>query len=177
MTSMTAEIASFDSIIPPSTHCSAGMSCGGVRSKSARGAISAMLTRPAPPFLTVPGPFYRTALTMGSGQCSAAIDWRPVGLCINLWIACADTPFWLWATWGADCGQRPNYPRRTHSSCENSVHLMCTEESLARGKASAAARRVDRRAGPVWITGRPDWLAKTGPLDRLDLVRRLPAAG
>src|SRR5262252_6132554 len=45
MTSRTSAIASFDSIMPPSTHCSAAMSCGGVRSKSSRGASSATLTR------------------------------------------------------------------------------------------------------------------------------------
>src|SRR6266702_2556968 len=45
MTSRTSAIASLDSIMPPSTHCSAAMSCGGVRSKSSRGASSATLTR------------------------------------------------------------------------------------------------------------------------------------
>jgi hypothetical protein len=38
-------MASFESSIPPSTHCSAATSCGGVRSKSSfLGAISATLT-------------------------------------------------------------------------------------------------------------------------------------
>src|SRR5215471_20421268 len=44
MTSRTSAIASLDNIMPPSTHCSAAMSCGGVRSKSSRGASSATLT-------------------------------------------------------------------------------------------------------------------------------------
>ena len=39
-------MASLESSIPPSTHCSAATSCGGVRSKSSfLGAISATLTR------------------------------------------------------------------------------------------------------------------------------------
>src|SRR5579875_475214 len=43
-------MASLDSSMPPSTHCSAAMSCGGVRSKSPPlGAISVTLTCPPPP--------------------------------------------------------------------------------------------------------------------------------
>src|SRR5215475_13117627 len=64
MTSRTSEMASLDSNIPPSTHCSAGMSFGGVRSKSSRGAISATLTRLHPLFGPVQEPLYRTALTI-----------------------------------------------------------------------------------------------------------------
>src|SRR5215469_1081320 len=55
MTSRTSEMASFDSIMPPSTHCSAARSCGGVRSNSSpRGMISAPLTRGPSPALIRP---------------------------------------------------------------------------------------------------------------------------
>src|SRR5215469_10420556 len=47
---MTSEMASLDISIPPSTHCSAARSCGGVRSNSPpRGASSATLIRPTSP--------------------------------------------------------------------------------------------------------------------------------
>src|SRR5215470_10689485 len=86
MTSRTSAIASLDNIMPPSTHCSAAMSCGGVRSKSSRGASSATLTRLHPlvaqardqPLRTIErgctgrleqtpsAPFYRMVLTVFS---------------------------------------------------------------------------------------------------------------
>src|ERR1022692_3421832 len=60
MVSMTSEIASLDISIPPRTHCSAAMSCGGVRSNpSPRGAISATLTPTILPLGPCPSRSYR----------------------------------------------------------------------------------------------------------------------
>src|SRR3954447_7998177 len=56
MTSTTSAMASFDSIMAPSTDCSAGMSCGGVRSNSGappdaalRGSSTNVMRRRTPP--------------------------------------------------------------------------------------------------------------------------------
>src|ERR1700684_1812034 len=107
MTSMTSEMASLDSSIPPSTHCSAATSCGGVRSNSPpRGAISATLTR-----LHLLGCTSRGLARGGDGSVLAdEYDSLPalapvsqLIVCTALWTVCEDTPAALCTAWGLRC--------------------------------------------------------------------------
>src|ERR1700679_3986439 len=102
--SMTSEMAALDSSIPPSTHCSAATSCGGVRSNSPpRGAISATLNPAAPPGWTSRGPARRddgSVLTDGYDSLPATLCRRQLMVCTALWTVCEDTPLTLCTAWG-----------------------------------------------------------------------------
>src|SRR6266567_5085218 len=99
-------MASLESSIPPSTHCSAATSCGGVRSKSpSLGAISVTLTRPLLPRPGNPGvnALLRTPISVladGSDILLARRDRYQPTQWTALWITCADTPGRLCAPWG-----------------------------------------------------------------------------
>src|ERR1700749_760637 len=115
MTSMTSEMASLDSSIPPSTHCSAATSCGGVRSNSSpRGAISATLTwLHLLGFVCAGGARAGdgSVLTHGYDSLPAVARGRQLLVCTALWTVCEDTPLALCTAWGAAC---ENSPRPGH---------------------------------------------------------------
>src|ERR1700722_11852395 len=126
MVSITSEIASLDSSIPPRTHCSAATSWGGVRSKlSPRGAISATLTGYHLPWIRAP---LAAADTVASPCCSREVrqfggapQRRPIIVCTGLWTACADTPPALCAAWGYSWGRRCR-PPPAHRHCLQLCH-------------------------------------------------------
>src|ERR1022692_1323596 len=119
ITSSTSEIASFDSSIPPSTHCSAAMSCGGVRSNPpSLGAISVTLTKCHLPLAGEHSrggprgrshPFYRMARTVSRQRvpASSRAVHRPVdSLCRHAADAVRSLGIPLWKWLGNTFGHR-----------------------------------------------------------------------
>src|SRR5215813_10810975 len=132
--------------MPPRTHCSAAISCGGVRSKSSRGASSATLTEPHPlrcPDLCRPppdppsrlvtaapsAPFYRMALTVfceGESASNHAVHRTVDSLCRHAARAVRDLGVRLWTKPGLRAeiaaGQPklspPAVRRRKSASCD-----------------------------------------------------------
>src|ERR1700747_3571062 len=125
-------MASLESSIPPSAHCSAATSCGGVRSKSSfLGAISATLTRSPFPF---DSPCCRQAalericcglppfLADGSDILAVRHAGHQVTQWTGVWTKCADTPTTLCAAWGQNCGNdHPTHNSRVVNR-ENAIH-------------------------------------------------------
>src|ERR1700735_2688555 len=132
MTSMTSEMASLDSSIPPSTHCSAATSCGGVRSNSPpRGTISATLTRLH--LLAV----RRAGLARGGDGSVLADEYdslpalapvRQLIVCTALWTVCEDTPAALCTAWGRRCDNRPADDWFKLLTCNNDARALCVEQ-------------------------------------------------
>src|SRR5258708_40043848 len=76
---------------------------------------------------------------------SATAGPRPIVLCTDLWVACADTPCRLCATWGSRCGNHQVCAPATPSTCTNTVHQVWAEESQPLGKPRSAARVIHTR--------------------------------
>src|SRR5262249_34838104 len=111
MTSITSEMASLDSNMPPRTHCSAATSCGGIRSNSSpRCVTSARLTgRHLPLKLQACNPFVRHRLTKGLLHPGGARHRRPTRSCGQ---PGEGRPANLCAPWGLLCGSAVDIPQR-----------------------------------------------------------------
>src|SRR5215472_4925186 len=128
-------MASFESSIPPSTHCSAATSCGGVRSKSSfRGAISATLTRFPLPVRVAPLPtsgartyllWPYTVVADGTDILPARHAGHQVTQWTGMWTKCADTPAKLCAAWGQNCGDDHHGHSHMAVSRDDVIHRLC----------------------------------------------------
>src|SRR5262245_30536032 len=124
-------MASWDSSMPPSTHCSAAMSCGGARSNSGScGGNSATLTLPTPCRLRAPARMraphmYGAGLTVlprrGTGA-KRTVDHLVDGLC--------NTPGGVCTSWGHPGDNRVRDRTKSGLTCENFVHH-CGEKKVA----------------------------------------------
>src|SRR5215831_5530104 len=151
-------MASFDSSIPPRTHCSAARSCGGVRSKSPSGeAISVTLTRSPPP-TDRPTPVARTrtnSVVVGGYdslvpprrdvQCRCA---QPCGHSVQTRrLPCAQAED-RHGDMALRCGPA------TVATCLYAVHGLCAEKISAVSPSTPAAK-LSTVAGPVLAAARP----------------------
>src|SRR5690349_3479475 len=121
--------------MPPSTHCSAETSCGGVRSKASYGwagaGISATLTARPPPRLrcaTAAG----TARPAGGGVWTRVPTARQTRLCARLWMACVNALTSLCTCRGGGCGHPAGSRPDALLTCDDAVTRLCTHIRPAR---------------------------------------------
>src|SRR5450755_3080004 len=169
MVSITSEIASLDSSIPPRTHCSAATSWGGVRSKlSPRGAISATLTShhlpvdhntPGPPLLRRPHPVVL-------GRCDSLL--RPAGAVQSCCAQACGQPVQTRRPRCAQPGDTAGdygggHAAFTVTACAYAIHRVCAEKTaraIFRGRGAPSyphtegdVKREIRRRGTGWAAG------------------------
>src|SRR5689334_22812497 len=133
---MTSEMASLDISIPPSTHCSAARSCGGVRSNSPpRGASSATLIRPTSPPrgcpVELPLPHFISVLQDG---CDSLL--RPADLVQSRCAQVCGQPVQTRRSRCAPTGDSVEDKAKrsahgTRAACGDAVHRVCEEKTLA----------------------------------------------
>src|SRR5215472_16180545 len=132
---MTSEMASLDISIPPSTHCSAARSCGGVRSNSPpRGASSATLIRPTSPPRGCPvePPLPRSTYVLHDG-CDSLL--RPADLVQSRCAQACGQPVQTRRPPCARAGEgvEDKAKRWAHgalTACGDAVHRVCEEKTL-----------------------------------------------
>src|SRR5215469_4471169 len=132
---MTSEMASLDISIPPSTHCSAARSCGGVRSNSPpRGASSATLIRPTSPprgcSVEPPLPHLTSVLQDG---CDSLL--RPADLVQSRCAQVCGQPVQTRRSPCAPTGdavedKAKRWAYGTLTACGDAVHRVCEEKTL-----------------------------------------------